>query len=52
MQRNEIDEILDRVRSWPRDQQERVVQMLITLENGEADTEWLREDDARHGAGK
>jgi hypothetical protein len=42
----EIEEMFERVREWPQDQQERAIKILIALENGEADTDRLLKEDA------
>ena len=44
MKRAEIAEVLDRVREWPADQQERVAEILIALENADADCDWALGD--------
>jgi hypothetical protein len=44
MRKPDIEELLDSVRGWPVDRQERAVEVLIALENEEANTDWLEDE--------
>jgi hypothetical protein len=52
MKADELKELFDRVRDWPEDQQERAIEILVALENSEADTDWLLGNDAVRTMGK
>lgn len=52
MKTSEISEILDHVRSWPRDQQQRAAELLIALENADADSDPLLEENAAYAKAK
>jgi hypothetical protein len=52
MKVDELKELFDRVFDWPEDQQERAIEILLALENGETDTDWFVENDAACPMGK